>query len=65
VRRHATELEGFDVGQRRCMDETWNVGNRRVRPEIEEQAIRDEATRASLREPGFDGSRADDTPLGE
>src|SRR5262249_36579455 len=42
-----------------------NIGNRRVRPEIEEQAVRDKATRASLRDAGLDGSRPDDATFGE
>ena len=42
------ELERLDIGERLCRRETWNIRDRRMRPEIESHAIAGQHARTPI-----------------
>jgi hypothetical protein len=56
----SVELERLDIGERCRTGEAWDVGDRRVRPEIEHHAVAGQQPPAAVVQAHFDGLRPDE-----
>ena len=65
MRGKPIELERLDMGQRSRAPQPGNVGDDRVRTEIEKDALSLEAPGATLHQPSFDSPGRNETALAQ